>query len=1015
MSLPLPKKSVLKKFEVEIEDQKIISKIYSKEKAEEKQSDAIAQGNTGIMATLSDSNTTDVFLGNVPPLKKVIVRLFILQLNSTYDKSMKFNYSFYNLPSFCGVNLFNIKGSSKEFGLGGNNSLFNVPSFDFNNNSNNFSNIIKYKSSFTANLTTSNNISRLISDEVYHQKLKFNFIKANHCEISLDGEYIEPEKELNIYFRTKNSSHFKVYEEYDDKLKIYSYNINFLVDKYDNIKEKENLNTTSTSSPSSVDLNSSLKYKSIYDKGILNDYPGAFTFVLDQSGSMSGSSMNIAKESLILFIQSLPLNSKFDIIGFGSNYVEYFSTIQDYNEKTTKEAIEKIKSLSANLGGTEIYSPLKKIYVNEYKTKTKKFGDDLPKYIFLITDGCVSDSQECCKLVKEFSDDFKIISIGIGSGVDNNFISSIASSGKGNSYLVPNVSNLQEVVINALNFSLEPFLSKIKIKLPDEIKTNNEEEEKILEYPSLGKDNTIKFKQDEIFSYSFISNTPLKKNSQIEFSYYDYSNEKTLNHTIEINDITLRRISLNENNSLNKLIVGLKLNEVEDESINEDEAEKLALRFQVLSKHTALFAELENFEVVKSTEKIQVDGRGEKSSNNSFNPSSSKSKLALLNDRNYNNNNFNNLFGGNNNNLNSSSWGGGNNSIFGNNNSDRSIFFSDSNSGAGFNFGNNSNYKSGGGGLFGSSSGNTNTGSSLFGGGNALRSCNYNNMNNNYNNQNSIFGAQSSNNNNYSGGFGNLTYNNNFNSNFRENSNYSNKNMQQSNTTKSKIISENDLFDINATSPPKTSTYSFDDFSSLGQNNNQTFNNLQSNQINDNFCYDSISFSNNNYSQLELSQNKNLNNKCSFSSAPTTNYNTTTNNTFNNCNLVVKTDLNSIISNQCYLGLWNKDYSAMLCQKLDEENLITKASFSSSAFSTNYISFSQLYSKIVLEMTNFSLNSNLNYSEENIHTYSTTVFILTVINLLYSTKKEEYKLIENKSKKYLSKRKVDYNEIVSKL
>ena len=48
-----------------------------------------------------------------------------------------------------------------------------------------------------------------------------------------------------------------------------------------------------------------------------------FMFVVDRSGSMSGSRMEITKEALRLFIMSLPVNSCFSVISFGtsSNYM----------------------------------------------------------------------------------------------------------------------------------------------------------------------------------------------------------------------------------------------------------------------------------------------------------------------------------------------------------------------------------------------------------------------------------------------------------------------------------------------------------------------------------------------------------------------------------------------------------------------------------------------------------------------------------------------------------------------
>lgn len=73
---------------------------------------------------------------------------------------------------------------------------------------------------------------------------------------------------------------------------------------------------------------------------------------------MSGTRINKAKEALILFLKSLPTDSYFNIISFGTYYMKLYNKSQIYSNDSLKYAIKDIEEMSANMGGTEIMIPL---------------------------------------------------------------------------------------------------------------------------------------------------------------------------------------------------------------------------------------------------------------------------------------------------------------------------------------------------------------------------------------------------------------------------------------------------------------------------------------------------------------------------------------------------------------------------------------------------------------------------------------------------------------------------------
>ena len=85
---------------------------------------------------------------------------------------------------------------------------------------------------------------------------------------------------------------------------------------------------------------------------------GDYIFLLDRSGSMRNTRIQKAKEALVLFLQSLPPDSYFNVISFGSSWRRMFPKSQKYSGKSLEKAIRNIEPMGADLGGTEIYSPL---------------------------------------------------------------------------------------------------------------------------------------------------------------------------------------------------------------------------------------------------------------------------------------------------------------------------------------------------------------------------------------------------------------------------------------------------------------------------------------------------------------------------------------------------------------------------------------------------------------------------------------------------------------------------------
>ena len=382
---------------------------------------------------------------------------------------------------------------------------------------------------------------------------------------------------FSILFRTENINKPTLFYQYDPELKETSYSINYIYssEKLKNIPIRD-----------FPDEDNRISYYSKYENDIINDTPALFIFLVDQSGSMSGKSINIVRQSLLLFIQSLPPGSYFQIIGFGSYFKKYNEEPVKYNKKNVDDIINIINNLEASLGGTNINSPLESIYNSKSYDKI-----NLSKHIFLLTDGQVNDRDGCISLITANANKFKIHAFGIGSYFDRYFIERSGKLGKGSYFFIEeNIDELSSIVILALNNNLRPYLIDIHFIFKNYIR-------KIKNNVILCEPNNIS-NQDEIINYSFILDE--KNNINMDKLYEPIILEISAKNP---NDVIKENISFNKNeniiklpdgNELSKMIVGKALKKNKDLIKDKNKEINFSIKYQILSENTALFAEIIN-------------------------------------------------------------------------------------------------------------------------------------------------------------------------------------------------------------------------------------------------------------------------------------------------------------------------------------------------------------------------------------------------------------------------------------
>jgi len=546
---------IFSSFSAQIGDSiKVKSKVIKKNKAEEKFGDAIASGNAAIYVSEDSYNNRIILnMGNIPPKEGIILICEFIQLT---ESSKKYEFEFFrNLPIF--------KGSNNIF-----------QNFDL---------------SGTIEIKTQNEIINVEKEillnnlEIYEEK---NDIKEKKYLIKFKIKELPEFESSSNYFNSNDINIFdyipcsKIYFDIKDK----NENKNNIQPKI--YYQKSNLNPKENAYI--VNIKNNIKN----DK--LN--PALFIFLIDQSYSMEythyGWNINegeeneniypikIVSKALELFLQSLPANSYYQLIGFGSNFKKYDENPKEYTKENIQKSLEIIKSLNADLGGTNIYSPLKSIYGNEKEYDKIK----LPKNIFLLTDGEINDKDLTLELIEKYSSKFSLFSIGIGDSFDKDLIKNAGIMGKGGFNFCPNLDGLNEIIVNEINKAISSYILDFKMNCS----LDNISKYKIIDIPEA-------IRYNEIINVGYIAENKYKK-INVETEYFDEKNIK--------NKYNIIPMEIENGEELSKIIINKYLYN----QSNDKETEDLSLKYQVLTKNTALFAEIELSDKISDEMKIEILG-----------------------------------------------------------------------------------------------------------------------------------------------------------------------------------------------------------------------------------------------------------------------------------------------------------------------------------------------------------------------------------------------------------------------
>jgi Ca-activated chloride channel family protein len=166
--------------------------------------------------------------------------------------------------------------------------------------------------------------------------------------------------------------------------------------------------------------------------------PREIVFVIDNSGSMGGTSIVQAKASLIYALGRLAPTDRFNVIRFDNTMDVLFSDTVPADAEHVAQAKSFVSALDAR-GGTEMVPPMK-------AALTDRRGTDagfLRQVIFL-TDGEIGNEQQLFETITAMRGRSRVFMVGIGSAPNSFLMTRAAELGRGTFTHIGSVEQVEE-------------------------------------------------------------------------------------------------------------------------------------------------------------------------------------------------------------------------------------------------------------------------------------------------------------------------------------------------------------------------------------------------------------------------------------------------------------------------------------------------------------------------------------------------------------------------------------------
>ena len=186
--------------------------------------------------------------------------------------------------------------------------------------------------------------------------------------------------------------------------------------------------------------------------------PREMIFVIDNSGSMAGESMEQARDSLLHALRTLTPADRFNVIRFDDTMTQLFETPVAATADQVALALRYAESLEAS-GGTEMLPALQAALVDPTP------ADARVRQLIFMTDGEISNEAEMLAALGRGRGRSRVFMIGIGSAPNSLLMTRMAEVGRGTYTHIGDTAEVNARMTELLDRLTRPAVTELAVRL----------------------------------------------------------------------------------------------------------------------------------------------------------------------------------------------------------------------------------------------------------------------------------------------------------------------------------------------------------------------------------------------------------------------------------------------------------------------------------------------------------------------------------------------------------------------